>query len=195
MYKELFSAIAIVLTFAAFVPYIQSIRQGRTKPHVFSWIIWGLTTIVAFFAQLADQGGAGAWPTGVSGAVASYIALLAYLKKADISITHSDWIFFIVSLSALPIWYFTTDPLWAVIILTSVDIIAFIPTFRKSWYSPYDEQLPLYVIVIIRNIISLFALEHLSMTTLLFPSAMTVACIVFIVMVLYRRTLIPCEAQ
>lgn len=188
MYKELFSAIAIALTFAAFVPYIQSIRQDRTRPHVFSWILWGITTLVAFLAQLADNGGVGAWPTGVSGAVASYIALLAYQKKADISITRSDWFFFVTAMSSLPLWYITTDPLWAVVILTSVDILAFVPTFRKSWLQPYDEQLTLYVIVIIRNLFSLFALEHLSLTTILFPSAMTVACVLFIIMVLHRRT-------
>ena len=40
-YKEWLSAIAILLTFIGFFPYIVSIRKGRTKPHVFSWIIWG----------------------------------------------------------------------------------------------------------------------------------------------------------
>jgi hypothetical protein len=34
--KESFSAAAILLTFAMFVPYIRSIRSGRTKPHAFS---------------------------------------------------------------------------------------------------------------------------------------------------------------
>lgn len=189
MYKEIFSAIAIVLTFAAFLPYILSIRQGRTKPHVFSWVIWGITTLVAFLAQLADKGGVGAWPTGVSGAVASYIALLAYLKKSDISITRVDWLFFFLSISSLCVWYITTDPLWAVVILTMVDLLAFVPTFRKSWHAPYNEELPLYHIVIIRNIASLMALEHLSLTTILFPSAMSVACVSFIMMVMYRRRL------
>jgi hypothetical protein len=39
--KLLFSGAAIALTFAAFLPYIVSIRAGRTRPHVFSWLIWG----------------------------------------------------------------------------------------------------------------------------------------------------------
>jgi hypothetical protein len=49
--------------------YIHSIQQGTTKPHVFSWVIWGSTTFVVFLAQLADKGGAGAWPIGVSGII------------------------------------------------------------------------------------------------------------------------------
>lgn len=60
MFKEFFGAVAIALTIMAFWPYIRSIHQGKTKPHVFSWIIWGSTTFVVFLAQLADAGGAGA---------------------------------------------------------------------------------------------------------------------------------------
>ena len=58
--KFFFSMTAILITFVAFIPYIISILQGKTKPHMFSWVIWGSTTMVVFFAQLEDQGGMGA---------------------------------------------------------------------------------------------------------------------------------------
>lgn len=67
--KLIFSVMAIALTFIAFVPYIRSILAGVTKPHVFSWVIWGITTVIVFFAQLEAKGGIGAWPIGVSGAM------------------------------------------------------------------------------------------------------------------------------
>jgi uncharacterized protein with PQ loop repeat len=53
-YKELLGMIAIALTLVAFLPYIRSIFRGKTRPHVFSWVIWGSTTFVVFLAQLAD---------------------------------------------------------------------------------------------------------------------------------------------
>jgi len=134
-YKELFSTVAIALTFIAFLPYIRSILLGITKPHVFSWVIWGSTTFVVFLAQLTDKGGAGAWPIGVSGIITLYVAFLAYLKKSDNMITASDWGFFLLAMSSLPLWYFTSDPLWAVVVLTGVDVIGFIPTFRKAFSS------------------------------------------------------------
>ena len=84
MYKELLSILAIALTFIAYLPYIRSIRQGKTKAHVFSWVIWGFTTIIVFLAQLADKGGAGAWPIGVSGIITIYVAFLAYTKNSTI---------------------------------------------------------------------------------------------------------------
>jgi len=187
MYKEFFSASAIALTFMAFIPYIRSIRQGTTKPHVFSWIIWGSTTFVVFLAQLADQAGSGAWPIGVSGMITMYIAALAYQQKADVAISRLDWWFFITALTALPTWYFTADPLWAVIILTIVDVLGFGPTFSKAYAQPHGEQLKFYIIVVIRNLLAIMALQHYSITTVLFPAALAMACVVFILMVMYRR--------
>jgi len=187
VYKEILSVIAIGLTFAAFFPYIRSILAGTTKPHVFSWVIWGMTTFVVFLAQLEDDAGAGAWPIGVSGIITIYIAFIAYIKRSDISITKLDWVFFTSALTALPFWYFTSNPLWAVIILTIVDVFGFGPTIRKAYNFPLDEQLSFFALFMLRNVIVIMALEHYSITTVLFPAIIAMACLVLIVMVIYRR--------
>lgn len=187
MLKEFLSVIAILLTFIAFFPYIRSILQNKTRPHVFSWIIWGSVTFVVFLAQLAGKGGVGAWPIGVSGLITIYVAVLAYLKKADSTITHSDWIFLSLAMTALPVWYVTSDPLYAVVILTTVDMLGFGPTIRKAWYHPFDEHLTFYLLIAIRNLVSIMALAHYSVTTMLFPAMTAGGCLVLIIMVLQRR--------
>ena len=187
MYKEALSAIAIAITFIAFIPYIRSILKNETKPHAFSWIVWGSVTFIIFLAQLSDGGGAGAWPIGVSGLITLFVAILAYLKKSDHMIVKKDWVFFILAMSAIPFWYITSNPLWAVVILTVVDLLGFVPTFRKAYSYPDEEQLTFFVLISCRNIIAAIALEHYSVTTLLFPVATALACILFIQMVVYRR--------
>ena len=187
MHKEFLSLIAIFITFVAFIPYIRSIRRGETKPHVFSWAIWGSTTFVVFLAQLADEGGAGAWPIGISGLITIYVAWLAYSKKTDTSITRADWLFFAMGMMSLPLWYVTSDPLWAVVILTFVDVLGFGPTFRKAYLRPFEEQLTFYVLMCARNLIVIMALEHYSATTVLFPAVIAFMTGAFILMVLYRR--------
>lgn len=145
---------------------------------------------MVFLAQLADKGGAGAWPIGVSGVITLYVAFLAYLKKSDNIITVSDWVFFLLAMSSLPLWYFTSDPLWAVVVLTGVDLTGFVPTFRKAFFHPFDEQVQFFVIMVLRNLVSIVALEHYSKTTVLFPAAISAVCIVFILMVMYRRRIL-----
>ncbi len=85
-YQEILSGIAIIITFVAFLPYIGSIINDEIKAHVFSWVIWGTTTFVVFLAQLEGKGGAGAWPMGGSGTITIFIAILAFIKRSDITI-------------------------------------------------------------------------------------------------------------
>lgn len=186
-YKEILSAIAIALTFAAFVPYIRTIISGTTKPHVFSWIIWGTTTFLVFLAQLKGKGGVGAWPIGVSGIITIFIAFLAYAKQADITVTKTDWLFFVSAMSSLPLWYITSDPLWAVVILSIVDVLGFGPTVRKAYSFPHSESLLFFALFAARNILVIMALEYYSVTTVLFPAAIAAACIFLMAMLTYRR--------
>ena len=186
-YKEILSFIAIALTFVAFYPYIRSIILGTTKPHVFSWVIWGSTTFIVFLAQLEAKGGVGAWPIGVSGGITIFVAFTAYIKRADVTITRTDWLFFVSAMSSLPFWYFTSDPLWAVVILTTVDVLGFGPTVRKAYSQPYSESLLFFALFTARNMIVITALESHSVTTVLFPAAVAASCAGLMAMMIYRR--------
>ncbi len=115
------------------------------------------------------------------------MAALAYVKKSDISITKTDWVFFAIGVWSIPLWYFTSDPLWAVVVLTFIDLVGFIPTFKKSYSRPFDEQIGFFIIMTVRNFISIAALQNYSMTTVLFPAAVGVAALVFVLMVIIQR--------
>jgi hypothetical protein len=188
--KIIFSTIAIILTFVAFVPYIRSILSGTTKPHVFSWVIWGTTTIIVFFAQVEAKGGIGAWPIGVSGCITIFIAFLSVAKHSDIKITKTDWLFFLAALASLPFWYFTSNPLWAVVVLTIVDLLGFGPTIRKAYDFPHDENIPFFMLFMARNLFAILALEHYSIATVLFPLSVSSACVLLLFMVSYRRRVV-----
>ena len=186
-HKELLSTIAIALTFVAFYPYLRGILQGAIKPHVFSWVIWGTTTLVVFFAQLQSDGGVGSWPIGVSGAITTLIAVAAYAKRADVAITKADWLFLISALASLPVWYFTSNPTWAVAVLTIVDLLGFGPTVRKAYAHPYSESLPFFALFAARNSLVLMALESYSVATVLFPAAVASACVALMALIVWRR--------
>lgn len=186
-YKAILSMAAVLLTFVGFGPYVMSIIAGQTKPHVFSWVIWCATTLIVFFAQMADGAGVGGWPIGLSALITLGIAILAYLYRGDATITRSDWVFFITALLAIPFWYVMNNPLYAVILLTSIDIIGFAPTLRKAYIRPREEKLWLYSVMALRNGVVIAALEHYSMTTVLFPLAIAVACVIAVGMIMYRR--------
>jgi hypothetical protein len=185
--KEILSVIAILLTLAGFYPYVRGTLVGTTQPHVFSWVVWASTTGVVFWAQLEAGGGVGCWPIAVSAAITGLIAVLAFRRRADISITRGDWYFFVAAMSSLPLWYFTADPTWAVVVLTVVDLLGFGPTFRKVYLTPYSESLAFYAVFGVRNLIVVLAQERYAVATVLFPAAMVAGCVLLMLVLLVRR--------
>lgn len=185
--KDLFGAIALGLTFVAFYPYIRDILRGKTKPHVFSWCIWGVGTLIVSVAQLLDGGGAGAWVIGVSGLITCSVAILSWIKATDTSIVKMDWVFLALAASALPLWFLTESALSAVAILTLVDLLGFGPSVRKAYTLPHEENATFFAIGVMRNGFVILALENYSWTTALFPAAIGVACALFVALIMARR--------
>ena len=85
-YKTILGIIAVIIALAGYVPYFRDIFRGKTKPHAFSWLVWASLTGIAFFGQIFDKGGAGAWVTGFTAVVSFAIFFLA-LKKGEKNIT------------------------------------------------------------------------------------------------------------
>ncbi len=81
----------------------------------------------------------------------------------------------------------TDSALNAVILLTIIDTLGFVPTFKKAYYYPFEEKLSFFIIMIVKDIFTIIALEEYSLTTLLFPITLDVTSIAFIVMVFIRR--------
>ena len=98
-----------------------------------------------------------------------------------------DWLFLLLALAALPCWFFTKDPLWAVVVLTTSDLLGFGPTFRSAWQKPHDERTSFCGLATLRNGLVILALERYSLTTVLFPAAVGVGCVVLVAMILWRR--------
>ncbi len=187
MEKEILAGIGIVFMGISYGVYIHSIYKGETRPHPFSWFIWGSLTAIAFFAQISDGAGAGAVITGLSAVIALFIALIAYIKRKNIIISQSDKWVFGLSLFAIPLWLITDTPLWSVILITVIDAAGFYPTFRKTWFNP-EQELPLsYTLGGFKHLFTVFALENYSIITAIYPLSLVIMNFSFLGMLYYRR--------
>lgn len=63
-------------------------------------------------------------------------------SSIDTAITKTLWFLFLGALSALPLWFLTSDPLSAVIVLTVTDLAGFRPTtgLPRAYDKPLYEQ-------------------------------------------------------
>lgn len=183
---EIWGFISIVLALVSLVPYIWVTIRGTNKPHLFTWIIWTLLTGIAFALQYTEGAGAGAWSGFVTTILCLIITILA-VKYGEKNITRSDWIVFIAALAAIPLWLMTDNALLAVIWVSVIDSIGFIPTFRKSWHKPYEEMLLHPIIAGIKHITVLLALETVGPSTTVYSTSMVVMNGLMVAMLIFRR--------
>lgn len=184
--KEIIGGAAVAIGLYSYAVYLWQIYRRTIKPHLFTWIIWGTLMFIGFAAQYVENAGPGSWNMGVSAVITFVIAGAAYFY-GEKNITRSDWIAFIVALSAIPAWIMTDNPLWAVVIISGIDVVAFYPTFRKSWYRPGEEGAWSFFTGGAQFALSIFALENMTFTTVLYPAVIAAMNMLLVTMLLCRR--------
>ena len=157
--KEIIGGVATVLTFVAYIPYYRDILKGRTRPHIYSWSLWGLLTILLVALQIRGGAGPAVWVTIAAGLLCIGVVILS-LKNGSRDITKSDTSVAILSLAAIFFWLIVDQPVVSIILVIVADMLAFIPTVRKSYNDPYSETLSLYVTNALRFCLALLAVEN-----------------------------------
>jgi hypothetical protein len=178
--------VAVVIGVIGYIPYYRDILRGTTKPHPFSWLGFGILNGITFIAQVVSGGGPGTWVTAITTISTFGIAILAF-TRGEKGITIFDWICFAGALVGIIFWKLTSNPLWAVIIVTIADLLAFAPTFRKAFLRPYEETISLYAMSILKYAISLGALAVFNVTTAFFPATLVISNGSFVVLLILRR--------
>jgi hypothetical protein len=184
--KLIFGIIAAAVNLAGFYPYIRDIFRGTTKPHPFTWLIWGLIGSIGFFAQLSAGAGAGAWTT-LAGALACLLVAALSFTRGDLRIVALDWWCAAGAMLGLVLWVLTKDPLLAVIFVVLTDALGFVPTFRKAYLRPNEETAFIYVTGAISFVLGMMALETYNITTLLYPLYISLSAATLSVLLLVRR--------
>lgn len=185
-FKVAVALVSIVMTLIGYFYYFSDIFAGKTKPHAFSWLVWASLTAIAFAGQISDGGGAGAWVTGVTAAISFVIFALA-VTKGEKNVTKSDKLNLLGAVFALVLWFITSDPLLAIILITVVDFLGFMPTIRKSYHKPQEETLIHYVLAGSKFALAIVALEHYSVVTWLYPASLVAANLFFVLLLVTRR--------
>lgn len=178
--------IATVMALVSYIPYIRNMITGKTKPHAFSWLVWGILTAIAFVGQVSEGAGPGAWVTGFTACVSFFIFITA-LRTREKDISNSDWLSLVGAGFALLLWWATSGPLLAVILITLIDALGFFPTFRKSYNKPYEETAITFAISALKFVVAIIALENLTPVTWLYPASLVFMNGIFVVMLLIRR--------
>ena len=182
----MFSIISIILLIIGYIPYISDTIKGVTRPHIFSYLLWSLTTFIIFALQLKNGGGAGAWVTFAIGCL-MFIVLFLSLKNGRGDITKVDYLFLALAILTIPIWLIAKLPELSITLLVLVDLLGFIPGMRKTYCDPWSETLSLYILNSFRYLLAVLALLSFNYITVLSPLVSLLANIIFVLIIIYRK--------
>jgi hypothetical protein len=185
-FKFIIAIIASVLSVIGFIPYARDIFKNKTKPHLYTWLIWGITQGTAAVALLYGGGKFGSISL-IVGIIFVFIICLLSFKYGTKDITISDKIILALALLAIVIWWQLDNPIIAVLMVSAIDGVGYIPTIRKSFKNPWNETLSSWIIIVIVNALALIANAKYNLLTTLYPSVLLGANMAVLLVCFFRR--------
>lgn len=185
-YKTILGYIATIIALFSYAIYFYGIFVGKTKPHAFTWFVWGTLNAIGFAAVTVAGGGNGAWVLAVNFLCNYAIAGIAFYQRR-VKFVLFDWLALTGAILAIFLWWLTSNPLTAVIFISLSDSIGFLPTFRKAYHWPFEENVTSFFVGLVYYILAILALQLFTITTWLYPVVIVVVDVIFVLMVLIRR--------
>lgn len=145
-FKIVLAVFTTLLMLVGFYQYFRDVFQEKTKPHLYTWLIWAITQGTATVALIYGGGDWGATSL-IVGTILVVIIFFLSFKYGTTDITKGDTLVLILALSAVYIWWQLHNPLLAVFMVSAIDGLGYIPTFRKTFKEPYSETLTYWAIM------------------------------------------------
>ena len=177
---------AAVLSLIDPVPYIRDILRGMTRPHRGTWLIWSALGAVAFASQFADGA---TWSLGLVGAqsATTTLVLLLSLRFGIGGASVTDLC--LIGLAGLGIvgWAISSEPVVATVCVVMADMIGVLMMLPKTWYDPWSETAPTYVLASGSGLCGAIAVGGLNAGLLLYPAYYALANGAIAAVILRRR--------
>ncbi len=184
--KIIFAIVGALLAVAGNIPYLVDMVKKRIQPHPYTWFVWSIVSGVTFFGQVAKGAGVAAITFGIS-EIFTIIIFLFSLRYGFKNIPKNDSYFLVAALLGIVPWIILKDPTWSVIIMVIIDLVAFIPTLRKTWNKPKTESPILYGSNVLRHGFALLALSSYNIATMLHSISMIITNTIMTYFILKKK--------
>lgn len=182
------AALAIGIALVAYIPYLIDMFRGKNKPHLYTWVSIFLVTSVVAYLQVIGGAGIGAIPIIVGVGVDAVILFYCF-KFGTKDVVFMDKVCLAISATGVIAYVLMHDqPVVSLAIVTAAEIIAFIPTVRKTRNDPYSESLPSYYLIMLKLVLILIALETYNLLTVSYSVLWIVVFVVFLALTYYWRS-------
>ncbi len=187
--KLVLAIIASIITIIAYIPYFKDLFAKRTKPHLYTWLIWGITQGTASVA-LIKGGGNFAAISVILGTVLVLLIFLFSFKYGTKNITKMDTFVLIMALLSIVVWWQLKSPLIAVLMVSAIDGLGYIPTFRKTYQDPWSETPIFWLLMALAMIITIVSNGEYNWLTVTYIAVLGVCNAVVLGITILRRKVV-----
>lgn len=177
--------VAIVASMYGYIHYGRQIPVRGLKPRPFTWLIWGVLSTCVSVIQIkhgASLGTVGA----LLGAASGYILAGMSWYYGKRRVYGTDVASLVLAGCVLLAWAFVGDAI-TVVMATTVYMIGFIPTVARAWKAPHKEGRLTFAMSVLKYSISFILLGSVSIETAVYPIALALANLAFLLMLALRR--------
>jgi len=161
-FRFVFAVVAAVVSFIAHPLYIRAILrkdEERTVPHLFTWLLSAvLAGVELFFFEAAG----GRWTMFVlAGDFVGFIVITGFSFRYGKNghFDFGDWTCLLGALVSVSVYVVFHNALWAFVMAIFADVLALIPTIRKTYESPESEDFVAWSFTCAGNALNFLALS------------------------------------
>jgi hypothetical protein len=187
-----FIFVAAAMRLIGGVSYLRATIRGTAQPYPLSWLLWGITPMIAFAAELRAGVGLPALVTLALGISPLLVFAVAMIKNhRSFTIDRLNALCCLVAIIGIALWFITDEPVLAISFSILADIFSAIPTIRKIVKQPKSEHMPTYLISASSMVITLLAIKQWSFAATAFPAyVLTINVVIAILIFISDKRLI-----
>ncbi len=142
MKSETFTAISIVLSVGAYLPYVRAIlTDPKVVPNLAGWVVW-LIVDACMAVALWSVGAHSSAMMFMAFTAGSTLVILLSFKKSEGSFTLTEKIYVGIAILGVILWQVSADknPTISVIANVVAMFMGGLPTVKKSFFTPQSED-------------------------------------------------------
>ena len=131
--------ISFIISVVGALPYLWLVVKGRVRPERATWGIWTLILVLSVMAYKSQGAGDSLWflvgDLTITGAI-----FAASLWRGKGGHDRLDVVCVLIAVAGLLLWLVTSNPLMQLVGVMLADMVAIVPTVRKTLEQPFEES-------------------------------------------------------
>lgn len=192
--KWLLIAASSIVYVLSGVPYLYAIFKKNVRPSKVSWFLWLLLGVFALLSVL-KSGGTYQAIYNVAAVTMVTVILMVSLFKGKTVFTKIDAIALAGGLASFSCLFIFDSPLLAMWFVIITDLIAYVPTWVKSWNDPASESTLTFGMTFVGAALGLLAvIDESNYIFYLYPLYLTIANGAEFAILLIRKSKIKAQS-